>query len=81
MRGQVAHVVDARVQKFESDDGFERVYQFLQIRRDDHADCRAEEDAEHADQSALNHEYDRILRGEEPNVRRIAMSRRLSFTT
>ena len=34
-----------------------------------------------ADEAALHHEYRQDAAGEEPKVRRIAMSRRLSFTT
>src|ERR1700736_6039990 len=38
VRRQVAHEVHARVEEFESDDGFQRMHQFLQIHRDNHTE-------------------------------------------
>src|ERR1700693_3143747 len=64
---QVAHEVHARVEEFESDDGFQRMHQFLQIHCDNHAEQHTEQNTQHSDQTALydEHRQDTAGRGAE----------------
>src|ERR1700719_2154855 len=64
---QVAHEIHACVEEFESDDGFQRMHQFLQIHRDNHTQQHAAQNAEHSDQAALydEHRQDTAGRGAE----------------
>ena len=56
VRRQVAHEIHPCIQKFEPDHAFQRVHQALQIRREQDPQNHPEDDAERADEAALNDE-------------------------
>jgi len=82
MRRQIAHEINARIQEFEADHIFQTVHQCLQVDRDQYAQrsprrrCRA-----CRLRLPWTTKIDSTLRGEEPNVRNMAISRRLDLTT
>src|SRR5450631_244742 len=56
VRRKIAHEIDARIQKFETDDVFQAVHETLQVERDQHAQEDPERDAQHSDETSLDDE-------------------------